>query len=32
MIDNLINTFEELKKFIFIINRKDKGVILIKFQ
>lgn len=32
MVEALINTFEELKKYIFIINRKDKGIIYIKFQ
>lgn len=32
MIENLIDTFEELKKYIFIIDRQDKGHIFIKFQ
>ena len=29
MVEGLINTFEELKKYVFIINRKDKGIIYI---
>lgn len=32
MIEKLINTFEELKKYIFIIDRQDKGCIFIKFH
>lgn len=32
MVDTLIDTFEELKKYVFVINRKDKGCILVKFQ
>ena len=32
MVEGLINTFEELKKYVFIINRKDKGIIYIRFQ
>ena len=32
MIERLIETFEELKKYIFIVNRKDKGFIYIRFQ
>lgn len=32
MIENLIDTFEELKKYIFIIDRQEKGCMFIKFQ
>lgn len=32
MVEGLINTFEELKKYVFIINRKDKDIIYIRFQ
>lgn len=32
MVEKLINTFEELKKYVFIINRKDKGCIYITFR
>ena len=31
-IENLIESFEELKKYIFIITRKNKKVIIIKFK
>lgn len=32
MVETLINTFEELKKYVFVINRKEKGCIIIKFH
>ncbi len=32
MLQKLINTFEELKKYIFIIDRGQKGRIIIKFR
>ncbi len=32
MLEELINTFEELKKFVFIVSRKDKGYIYIMFR
>lgn len=32
MVEQLINDFEELKKYIFIITRKDKKSIIIKFR
>lgn len=32
MIEKLISTFEELKKYVFVVNRKDKGYIYIKFH
>lgn len=32
MIEKLIETFEELKKYIFIINRKDKAPIVLQFH
>lgn len=32
MVETLIDTFEELKKYTFVISRKDKGCIFVKFQ
>lgn len=32
MVEKLIDTFEELKKYTFIVNRKDKSSIIIKFH
>ena len=32
MLQNLIDTFEELKKYVFIIDRGSKGNIVIKFN
>lgn len=32
MLDKIIDTCEELKKYVFIIDRKDKGNIIIKFR
>lgn len=32
MVENLINTFEELKKFVFLINRGNQGFIAIRFH
>lgn len=32
MVEILIDTFEELKKYIFIINRNDKDIMIVKFQ
>lgn len=32
MLEDLINTFEELKKYVFIINRGNKKAIIIKFK
>lgn len=32
MLQDLINTFEELKKYVFVIDRGNKGKIIIKFR
>ncbi len=32
MLKDLIETFEELKKYVFIIDRGDKGKIIVKFK
>ena len=32
MLKEVIKTFEELKKYVFIINRDDKESIVIKFE
>ena len=32
MLQELINTFEELKKYVFIIDRGNKGKIILKFK
>ena len=32
MVEKLIDTFEELKKYIFVVSRKDKGYIYITFH
>lgn len=32
MIESLVETFEELKKYIYIVDRKNKDYIFIKFQ
>ena len=32
MVEKLIDTFEELKKYVFVINRKDKCYIYITFH